>query len=246
MKLNTILKVEMYPKIYIILLNYNGWRDTQECLESVLKLDYPNFQVIVVDNYSPNDSMLHLLAWAKGEELATVDNPELVHLSTPPIKKPVDFVLYDKRTALTGGDSIQEAQFNNPVIFIQAGENRGFAAGNNIGTEYALKKGDADYIWYLNNDTVVEPNSLTEYVKKAKQYKANNHKVGIIGAKLMYYHRPESIQAIGGVYNKWLGTTKHIGAFEEDNGQYDNEDIISQVSYPVGASMLVDIDFIKM
>ena len=71
-------------KVYIILLNYNGWRDTQECLESVLKLDYPNFQIIVVDNQSPNDSMSHLLAWAKGEELASVDNPELAHLSTPP------------------------------------------------------------------------------------------------------------------------------------------------------------------
>jgi GT2 family glycosyltransferase len=41
-----------YPKVYIILLNYNGWADTIECLESVLRNDYPNYQVIVVDNNS--------------------------------------------------------------------------------------------------------------------------------------------------------------------------------------------------
>lgn len=233
------------PKTYIILLNYNGWRDTQECLESVLKLDFPNYQIIVVDNNSPNDSMSHLLAWSKGDEIATVDNYELAHLSTPHYPKPLPFVLYDKQTAINGGIQEQEAQLTNPIIFIQAGENRGFAAGNNIGTEYALKKGNADYIWYLNNDTVVEPNALIEYVKKAQQYKTNNHKVGIIGAKLMYYHQPELIQAIGGTYNQWVATTKHIGAFEKDSGQYDNEGIVKKISYPVGASMFVDVAFIK-
>ncbi|AZR81693.1 glycosyltransferase family 2 protein [Thiomicrospira sp. S5] len=235
----------MMSKVYFIILNYNGWRDTQECLESALKLDYPNFQVIVVDNNSPNDSMSHLLAWAKGEELATGNSPDFAHLSTPPIKKPIEFVLYDKPTALAGGNATQEVHLNNPIIFIQSDENRGFAAGNNIGTEYALKKGDAEYLWYLNNDTVVEPNALSEYVKKANQYKENGQRVGIIGAKLMYYHQPKLIQAIGGIYNKWLATTKHIGAFEEDIGQYDNEDIVKKISYPVGASMLVDIAFIK-
>lgn len=233
------------PKTYIIILNYNGWRDTQECLESVLKLNHPNYQIVVVDNNSPNDSMSHLLAWAKGEELATLDNKTLGYLSTPAIPKPVNYIFYDKQTALNGGISELEAQLSNPIIFIQAGENRGFAAGNNVGTEYALKKGDADYIWYLNNDTVVEPNALTEYMNKASGYKKKNEKVGIIGAKLMYYYQPTLIQAIGGTYNKWLATTNHIGAFEKDSGQYDNEEIVEKISYPVGASMLVDVCFIK-
>lgn len=232
-------------KVYIILLNYNGWRDTQECLESLLKLDYPNYQIVVVDNNSSNDSMSHLLAWAKGDELATVDNPALAHLSTPVSAKPVEYVFYDKESALKGGDAQLEAQYENPVVFIQSGINRGFAAGNNVAIEYALKKGGSDYIWCLNNDTVVEPNALTEYIGKAREYKARNQKVGIIGAKLMYYHQPELIQAIGGKYNKWLATSKHIGAFEKDTGQYDNEEIVKQISYPVGASMLVDIEFIK-
>ncbi len=33
-------------RIYIIILNYNGWADTIECLESVLRIDYPDRQKI--------------------------------------------------------------------------------------------------------------------------------------------------------------------------------------------------------
>jgi len=45
-----------YPKVAIIILNYNNWQDTIECLESVLRNDYPNYQVIVVDNGSSDNS----------------------------------------------------------------------------------------------------------------------------------------------------------------------------------------------
>lgn len=39
-------------KITIVILNYNGLSDTLSCLESVFNIDYPNFEVIVVDNKS--------------------------------------------------------------------------------------------------------------------------------------------------------------------------------------------------
>lgn len=40
------------PKILIIILNYNGWDDTKECLESLNKVEYENFEVILIDNGS--------------------------------------------------------------------------------------------------------------------------------------------------------------------------------------------------
>lgn len=45
------------PKISIIILNWNGLNDTIECLSSVMKLDYPNFEVVVVDNGSTDNSV---------------------------------------------------------------------------------------------------------------------------------------------------------------------------------------------
>ena len=53
-------------KVYIILVNFNGHQDTIECLESVLKSDYGNFQIIVVDNSTDAESMKAILNWAKG------------------------------------------------------------------------------------------------------------------------------------------------------------------------------------
>lgn len=46
-----------YPKVSIIVLNWNGKDDTLECLESIKRIDYPNFDIIVVDNGSKDDSV---------------------------------------------------------------------------------------------------------------------------------------------------------------------------------------------
>ena len=45
------------PKVYIIILNWNGIEDTLECLSSVVQLDYLNFEAVVVDNGSTDDSI---------------------------------------------------------------------------------------------------------------------------------------------------------------------------------------------
>lgn len=47
-------------KVSIIILNWNGKNDTLECLESVKKIDYSNFEVIVVDNGSDDDSSVEI------------------------------------------------------------------------------------------------------------------------------------------------------------------------------------------
>jgi GT2 family glycosyltransferase len=39
-------------KVSIIILNWNGFEDTVECLESLKKITYPNYEVILVDNGS--------------------------------------------------------------------------------------------------------------------------------------------------------------------------------------------------
>ncbi len=42
------------PKVFIIIVNWNGWQDTLECLESLNTIDYDNFEVILIDNGSVN------------------------------------------------------------------------------------------------------------------------------------------------------------------------------------------------
>jgi len=255
-----------YPKVYIIVLNYNGWADTIECLESVLRNNYPNYQVIVVDNNSPNHSMEYIKAWAEGKLDVWVkpDHP-LRHLSFPPIKKPISYVYYTREEAEKGGNCNLEKSFhqptsksfshsvaqpadyttNHPLILIQTGRNLGFAGGNNVAIRYALAKDDFEYIWFLNNDTVIERDTLSKLVQKFEKYRKLPKKIGIVGSKLLYYDNPKMIQGIGGIYNKWFAVAKHLGVFEEDKGQYDNEEVLDKIDYIIGASMLVSRDFIK-
>jgi GT2 family glycosyltransferase len=41
----------------VVILNYNGGKDVIECLESVCNIDYQNYEIIVVDNASTDNSL---------------------------------------------------------------------------------------------------------------------------------------------------------------------------------------------
>ncbi len=206
-------------KVYIIIVNYNNWKDTIECLESVLKIKYEDYQIIVVDNDSPNNSMEYITNWAEGkQEVIYNEKSQLKHLSQPFELKPLEYLYYTKEEAISGGDREKESLYKKPLIFIQAGENCGFAAGNNIGIKYAIAKDDFKYLCLINNDTVVEHDFLSLVVKKMQQ----NESIGICGSKINYYSDPRLIWSNGGTFNKMTSQTKHIDYLQFDEDQKPN------------------------
>lgn len=48
------------PPVAVIVLNWNGWRDTLVCLESLTRLDYSDAELIVVDNGSTDESVARI------------------------------------------------------------------------------------------------------------------------------------------------------------------------------------------
>lgn len=42
----------MKPSVYIILVNYNGYMDTVQCIQSLLNIKYDNFKIVLVENAS--------------------------------------------------------------------------------------------------------------------------------------------------------------------------------------------------
>ncbi|MEK4150842.1 glycosyltransferase family 2 protein [Carnobacterium sp. FSL E2-0243] len=47
---------EKFPLVYFIVLNYNNASDTIECVHAVEQINYSNFQIVLVDNLSTDDS----------------------------------------------------------------------------------------------------------------------------------------------------------------------------------------------
>ncbi len=222
--------------VYIILVNWNGWRDTIECLESVLRLKYDQFRVLVCDNASSDDSLDRIAEWARGDAAAGCANAQLKHLTFPPLPKPIPLLRFGP------GEQVDLRERTERLILIQTGANLGFAGGNNVGLRLALAAGDLEYAWLLNNDTVVEPDALLHMVEKMRQ----RPDAGVCGSTLLYYSEPERVQALGGsVYNRWTARGGHIG-LNLHRDRLPSEDWVEQrMKYVVGASMLVSSEFLE-
>jgi GT2 family glycosyltransferase len=53
--------------VSIILLNYNGHEDTIACLQSLEEISYATYNIVIVDNASPDDSMEKIEEYLKSE-----------------------------------------------------------------------------------------------------------------------------------------------------------------------------------
>jgi GT2 family glycosyltransferase len=217
----------------IVILNHNAWQDTLACLESVFRLDGPDFRVVVCDNASTDGSMERICQWALGElEATTPTDQRLAILTTPPVHKPIDLL------RLRGVEVASDGP-RSPLTLIETGENRGFAAGNNVGMRHLLADPEIEFIWILNNDVVVAPDALRALVEEARE----NPSAGITGSKVMHFDRPDIIQAAGGgLIGRWTGLSFHLGRDEPDVGQW--EDSIPP-DYVTGCSLLARADMIR-
>jgi GT2 family glycosyltransferase len=100
------------PLVSIIIINYNGKKLLKDCLESIKKINYPNYQIILVDNNSSDGT----------HEYVKENYPE--------------------------------------ISMIRLDSNFGFAYPNNVGA----KKSQGEFLLFLNNDTIVEPDFLDSLV----------------------------------------------------------------------------------
>ena len=116
------------------------------------------------------------------------------------------------------------------VNVIELPINRGFAGGVNVGIKAALAD-RADYVWMLNNDTVVERWTLQNLLKVAE----TDPSYGIIGSKILRYDNRSIIDHAGGKIYPCMGRIKHIGSGKRDLSQYNS---IRVVDYVTGCSLL--------
>lgn len=120
---------------------------------------------------------------------------------------------------------------------IQFGENKGYAAGNNLGIKYALQE-EAEYVCILNNDVIVKSDFLNVII----EYMEKNNTVGIAGPKICEYFAPEVIQSTGARIDLYKGVVPalNVGIAEEKIS-----DEIIQCDYVGGACLIVKSEVIS-
>ena len=152
--------LETTHRVSIVIINWNNWMDTLECLKSLLNINNSVFQIVLVDNNSTDDSITQIRDFARQIPLEIAEFRE-GELENPRSK-----------------NDLQEK-----LVLIKNNINHGFAAGNNIGVHFALQYLNPDYVLLLNNDTITHENFLDELLRVA----CRNDRVGSIQPVLLNY-----------------------------------------------------------
>ena len=236
-------KMKVAPKVSIILLNWNGWKDTIECLESLYQIDYPNYNVIVVDNHSEDDSIEKIKDYCNGK--LKVESSFIDH---DPTNKPIKIFEINeeklKNLNETKTSYLSNLKSITDIILIKNNKNHGFAEGNNIAIRYALENLNPDWILLLNNDTVVSPSFLSELVNEKEE------DIGVIGSKIYFYNDKNLIQSTG-VKIRWsCGEVISLGYKHKNSKHYKRHckhdlDAISGCSMLIKKEVINEIGFLN-
>jgi len=219
----------MNPLVSIIILNWNGWQDTLECLESLYQINYPNYHVILVDNHSQDQSLEKIREYAEGK----------VNVTSPFFKytlknKPITITELTNQEAQEQVNDIEIS--NNHLTLIKNDRNYGFAAGNNIAIKYTWKAHNPDYILLLNNDTVVNPEFLTKLIQAAQK----EPYIGILAPLIYYYDYDGSQEVVANLGGK-VNIKKYPGYYDltETSSLEDYPGNIIECDWVSGAALLL-------
>jgi hypothetical protein len=222
------------PPLGIVLVNYNRWQDSVECLESVFRSSI-DVRVVMVDNASADGSFEKIAAWARGEVIAGVANPSLAHLSQPPLPKPVDHLLLMP-------SELQGASAQSRLTIAQSGGNLGFAGGNNVGIRLLMTDPAIRHIWLLNNDTVIEPGTA----EALDRTMAETPDIGMAGTSVRFYFRPDVVQAwAGNRFSVLTGQSRGIGHGDPSMPVPSSGAVLPQIDFILGASLAVSRIFLE-
>ncbi|MEJ5283722.1 MAG: glycosyltransferase family 2 protein [Brevinematales bacterium] len=224
------------PFVAILLVNYNSSDFLIECLESIFRLNYRNYQVIITENSERNqEKEIEILTKWVNNEINFISNKNFSYIFSTPIKKTSLSI-----NIIEEDEIFKKSNSKDSIILIKSKENSGFAGGCNKALNFIINQDKFEYIWMLNTDTIVEKNSLKFLVEKFNE----NNNIIAVSSKLKYYDYPTKINLIGGKFINKIFKMGYIplGYLEDDNGQYDTE---ISIDSPAMASCLINLKFIE-
>lgn len=176
-------------EIGVVVLNWNGWRDTIQCLTALRKSSHKNFVVVAVDNGSADSSVEKIRNWAEGRIAA--GSRQAV---SRPRRQRVPLAILDWPCQLPEGEGRFPAGAGGtrPTYLLRSETNLGYAGGNNIGIEFVLGLG-VEHVLLLNNDAFVAPDCLERMVEPARTPGG----VHMVAAAVLEYDAPHKVDSMG-------------------------------------------------
>ena len=117
------------------------------------------------------------------------------------------------------------------IELIANGRNLGFAGGANVGLGYVRRQG-AVYVFFINNDTILDRSLLKELVRVAEAHP----RAGLLTPKIYYYDDPTRIWAAGARLAPFPPRVKMIGLGKRDHPRYNT---LRRVDYATGCALLI-------
>ncbi len=206
------------PTVAVIVLNWNGWKDTIRCLASLLDHDYPRLSIVLVDNGSTDDSVARIKNWLS-------DCTQLNEVTV------VDEGKTRTTTAAAAGGSWRA------LTLITNPHNLGFSAGNNIGLDYVMGAGmTCGSVLFLNNDCVVQPNCIQCLVEASSNGDAVAYAFQVDGAGVERFAIQKSS------FPKLIYL---LSPFVGWNHEYSRKEDCVEVDWVGGAALLMDMHVVK-
>jgi GT2 family glycosyltransferase len=227
-----------HPWVAVILVNWNCWADSVECIDSLLGQRYPRLHVFLVDNESGDQSIEKISEWLRRpqpEESWRKQDGVVRYTDLAPCA-PIGF-----RMSESPGHPLEFPDDGCRVTLIRSGGNLGFAGGCNVGLSAAGRE-KFSLFWLLNPDTVVHSEALSALIRRCSA----SDRIGMVGSTLRYYGTPDVVQCLGGGHlfpsvlnSRLIGEGRPLEVIPRDPSEVE-----AQMSYVMGASMLVTRRFI--
>ncbi|HET9949592.1 MAG TPA: glycosyltransferase family 2 protein [Longimicrobiales bacterium] len=192
----------------VVILNWNGADDTLACLESVYAAERIPAHVVLVDNGSADDSVARIVAWLESR-------PGFRRCSGTPS---AGLTRWEVHPPAGAAPPERAARFT----LVEAGENLGFARGNNVGLRHLLAEGWS-HVALLNNDAVVGPDAFAVLLEAMEEHPAAQAVV----PQIRYVDPPDRIWSCGGEWT-WFGSTWY------HYGDRPAAEVRSREPFPVG------------
>lgn len=160
----------------IVVLTWNDWKNTIDCLQSIANLNYKNFDVILVDNNSKPQHIQNIKKWHQNKQSP---NYKFVKKS--------NFKLNEWICVNEKDFKLKNSTTKKRIFFIKNKKNFGLTKGLNIGYNFAIRNRYYQ-IFRVDNDICLDKNSL-----KILSKTLNKNNTLAVSPKILHAYLPITI-----------------------------------------------------